>query len=62
MTSFVKSRLFSGHELIKNFTNKYKKKFGSRVGTVYSAAIKSTETNWIRVVRNVKTIRSATVH
>ena len=52
---FVKSRLFSasGHELAKkNFSNKCKKKI--RVGTVYSAAIKSTETSWIGVVHNVQ--------
>ena len=33
---------------------KYKKKLGNLVGTVYSAAIKSTETSWIGVVRNVQ--------
>ena len=59
MTSFVKSRLFSGHELCKkNFTNKYKKKLEIliSIGTVYSAAIKITETSWIGVVRNVQTL------
>ena len=55
VTGFVKSKHFSGHELAKKkFMNKYKEKLGIRAGTVYSAAIKSTETNWIGVVRNVQ--------